>query len=148
MMPNEKENGTYVMTHAYKIEAGNFTEAGEASSRIKALLKQLGIDAKIVRRVSIASYEAEINMVIHSVGGSIKMDITPSSIIFKAQDHGPGIENVDRAMEEGYSTATETARELGFGAGMGLPNIKRCSDEFHIQSRVGQGTVLEAKFNL
>ncbi|HZJ83197.1 MAG TPA: ATP-binding protein [Clostridia bacterium] len=144
----EGENGTFAMTHEYKIEAGNFTEAGEASSKIKRLLRQLGIDAKVVRRASIASYEAEINMVIHSVGGTINLEINPSAIIFKAKDNGPGIENVDQAMEEGYSTATDLARELGFGAGMGLPNIKRCSDEFSIQSTVGQGTELEAKFNI
>lgn len=139
-------NEDLVMTQTYEIESGNFTQAGEAASSIKRLLRQLGIDAKIVRRVSIAAYEAEMNMVIHSIGGTIKIEIDPKEIVFKAQDRGPGIEDIELAMEEGYSTATDLARELGFGAGMGLPNIKRCSDDFLIQSEVGQGTHLEAKF--
>ncbi len=141
-------NDRVVMVDSYDIESGNFTKAGEAASSIKRLLKQLGIDANIVRRISIAAYEAEMNMVIHSIGGIIKIEISPKEIIFKAKDRGPGIEDIDLAMEEGYSTATELARELGFGAGMGLPNIKRCSDEFLIQSELGQGTYLEAKFNV
>ena len=141
-------NEDLVMTHTYQIEAGNFTLAGEAASNIKKLLRQLGIDAKIVRRVAIAAYETEINMVIHSDGGTMEVEVTPKEIVLKAWDKGPGIEDVELAMKEGYSTATELARELGFGAGMGLPNIKRCSDKFHLQSEMGQGTYLEAKFTL
>ncbi len=144
MTQETKEN--LVITQTYDIEAGNFTKAGEAASNIKRLLRQLGIDAKIVRRVSIAVYEAEMNMVIHSVGGTLKIEINPDEIVFKSQDSGPGIEDVELAMKEGYSTATDLARELGFGAGMGLPNIKRCSDHLIIQSEVGEGTYLEAKF--
>ena len=141
-------NEDLIMVQTYEIEAGNFTLAGEAASNIKKLLRQLGIDAKIVRRVAIAAYEAEINMVIHSVGGTMKLEITPKEIVLKANDDGPGIEDVELAMQEGYSTATELARELGFGAGMGLPNIKRCSDKLHLQSQLGQGTYLEARFFL
>lgn len=135
-----------VMTQNYEVESGNFTQAGEAASSIKRLLRQLGIDTKVVRRVSIAAYETEMNMVIHSQGGRIGIEVKPKEIMLKSQDTGPGIENIDLAMEEGYSTATELARELGFGAGMGLPNIKRCSDEFLIRSEIGQGTYLEARF--
>ncbi|NLN42572.1 MAG: anti-sigma regulatory factor [Clostridiales bacterium] len=136
------------MVQTYEIEAGNFTLAGEAASNIKKLLRQLGIDAKIVRKVSIAAYEAELNMVIHSLGGIMRLEITPKEIVLKARDDGPGIEDIELAMQEGYSTATELARELGFGAGMGLPNIKRCSDKLHLQSKLGQGTYLEARFFL
>lgn len=141
-------NGGIAMVHSYDIEAGNFTQAGEAASGIKRLLRQLGIDAKVARRISIAAYEAEMNMVIHSIGGVIEIEINPEEIIFKAKDEGPGIGDIDLAMEEGYSTATDLARELGFGAGMGLPNIRRCSDEFLIQSEIGKGTHLEARFSI
>ncbi|HZJ56907.1 MAG TPA: ATP-binding protein [Clostridia bacterium] len=143
------ESNEYIgMVHSYQIESGNFTKAGEAASGIKKLLRQLGVDAKIIRRVSVAAYEAEMNMVIHSTGGVIEIEVNPKGITFKAVDEGPGIEDISRAMEEGFSTAKEWARELGFGAGMGLPNIKRCCDDFHIQSQIGQGTCLEARFSL
>ncbi len=145
-MTESANNEDLVMVQTYEIEAGNFTLAGEAASNIKKLLRQLGIDAKIVRKVSIAAYEAELNMVIHSLGGIMRLEITPKEIVLKARDDGPGIEDIELAMQEGYSTATELARELGFGAGMGLPNIKRCSDKLHLQSKLGQGTYLEARF--
>jgi len=147
-MAQSINNEELVMVHTYEIEAGNFTLAGEVASNIKKLLRQIGIDTKIVRRVAIAAYETEINMVIHSVGGIMRLEITPKEIVLKARDDGPGIEDIELAMQEGYSTATELARELGFGAGMGLPNIKRCSDKLHIQSELGQGTYLEARFFL
>ena len=118
------ESNEYIgMIHSYEIEAGNFTKAGEAASSIKRLLRQLGVDANVIRRVSIAAYEAEMNMVIHSIGGNIQIEISPKAIVFKAVDEGPGIEDVNLAMEEGFSTAKEWARELVW-AGMGLPNIK------------------------
>jgi len=145
-MTESANNEDLVMVQTYEIEAGNFTLAGEAASNIKKLLRQLGIDAKIVRKVSIAAYEAELNMVIHSLGGIMRLEITPKEIVLKARDDGPGIEDIELAMQEGYSTATELARELGFGAGMGLPNIKRCSDKLHLQSKLGLGTYLEARF--
>ena len=141
-----ESNAGVGMVHSYQIEAGNFTKAGEAASSIKRILRQLGVDANVIRRVSIAAYEAEMNMVIHSIGGTIQVAISPQVIVFKAIDEGPGIEDVNLAMEEGFSTAKDWARELGFGAGMGLPNIKRCSDDFRIQSEEGQGTYLEARF--
>lgn len=123
-----------LMVLALPVTAGDFLQAGEASSRIKKVLQQLGIDPKIIRRVAIAAYEAEMNIVIHSVGGTIETTITPQDIILNCQDHGPGIDDIDLAMEEGYSTASEEIREMGFGAGMGLPNIKRSADEFAIES--------------
>ena len=137
-----------VMEQVYTVEAGNFISAGEASGHIKKLLKQLGVDSNIVRRVTIAAYEAEMNMVIHSVGGELILKITPDRIAVVAQDRGPGIPDIDLAMREGYSTAPETARELGFGAGLGLPNIKRCADDLKIQSKMGEGTLLEAYFDI
>lgn len=131
----------------YDIEAGNFATAGEAASHIKRLLKQLGIDSSVVRRVAIAAYEAEMNLVIHSIGGSLEIIVNPKQAVIIAEDKGPGIEDIALAMQEGYSTASEYARELGFGAGMGLPNIKRCSDRFDIQSEPGRGTRLEIIFD-
>lgn len=116
------------------VTAGDFVRAGEASSRIKKVLQQLGIDPKIIRRVAIAAYEAEMNIVIHSLGGEIGTTITPQDIVLVCQDRGPGITDIALAMEEGYSTASEEVREMGFGAGMGLPNIKRSADEFMIES--------------
>ena len=132
----------------YYIEPGNFATAGEAASNIKTLLKQLGIDGSIVRRAAIAAYEAEMNLVIHSLGGSLEIIVSPELITIIAEDKGPGIEDIEQAMQEGFSTASEYTRELGFGAGMGLPNIRRCSDQLNIQSEVGQGTRLEIIFDL
>lgn len=132
----------------YEVLQNDFTRAGEASSNIKKVLKQLGINSKVIRRVAVASYEAEINLVIHACGGNITMTVSPDEINLNIKDKGPGIENVELAMKEGYSTATEKIRELGFGAGMGLPNIKRCSDEFEISSEPGVGTELSVKIYL
>ncbi len=127
----------------YEIKKDDFNRAGQASSSIKKVLKQLGIDAKIVRRIAIATYEAEMNVIIHSDGGSIEVDIEIERVIIRVCDRGPGIANIDLAMKAGYSTATEEIRELGFGAGMGLPNIKRCSDEFSLDSIPGKYTKLK-----
>lgn len=137
-----------VIRRCYNVESWNFTAAGEAASDIKKVLKQLGINASLLRRVAIAAYEAEMNLVIHSVGGRLEMSVDTKKIVMVAEDQGPGIENIDKAMQEGYSTAPDTARELGFGAGMGLSNIKRCTDRFEISSKVGEGTHLEMHFNL
>ncbi|MGI6188425.1 MAG: ATP-binding protein [Caldicoprobacteraceae bacterium] len=137
-----------IMKQKYPIEAGNFTLAGEASGQIKKVLKQLGVDSNIVRRVTVAAYEAEMNMVIHSVGGNLTLQVTPDRITVIAEDRGPGIPDIDLAMQEGYSTAPEMARELGFGAGMGLPNIKRCADILNVHSKMGEGTLLEAHFDI
>lgn len=128
---------------SYQIEKDDFTRAGQASSSIKKVLKQLGIDAQILRRIAITTYEAEMNIIIHSEGGFIEVNIDPEKVNIIAEDRGPGIENIELAMKAGYSTASDKIRELGFGAGMGLPNIKRCSDEFQIESTVGKCTRLE-----
>ncbi len=142
------KDGYYSIEQVFEIKAWDFASAGEASSQIKKILKQLGIDSTLARRVTIAAYEAEMNLIIHSIGGELKLKVTPQSIALTAEDKGPGIPDVDLAMQEGYSTAPEIARELGFGAGMGLPNIKRCADRLNIQSKVGEGTLLEMYFEL
>jgi len=136
------------MEQIFKVQAGNFAQAGEASGNIKKLFRQLGIDSNIVRRIAIASYEAEMNIVIHSYGGTLKIIISPYDVLLIAEDTGPGIENIELAMQEGYSTAPEVARELGFGAGMGLANIKRCADRFDIVSSAGQNTRLNIYFQI
>lgn len=137
-----------IIRHAFPIEAEDFATAGEVSGKIKNTLKQLGVDPALVRRVAIACYEAELNLMIHSYGGQLVFAITPSEIQVITEDRGPGIADIELAMKEGYSTASEKARELGFGAGMGLPNIRRCSDHVDIQSKVGQGTILKIIFKL
>lgn len=129
-----------VMKLGYDIAKDDFSKAGKASSNIKKVLKQLGIDQAIIRKVAIATYEAEINVVIHSLGGHIDVLIKNDKIEVFVNDKGPGIADVDMAMKEGFSTATNKVRELGFGAGMGLPNIERCSDEFYLNSDAGEST--------
>jgi anti-sigma regulatory factor (Ser/Thr protein kinase) len=121
--------------YSYEIVANDFNLAGKGSSDIKSNLKALGIDPKLIRKVAVVSYEAEINMVIHSYGGKLHCDIYKDRIVIISDDIGPGIENIELALTEGYSTATNKVRELGFGAGMGLPNMKRWSDEFEITSQ-------------
>ncbi|NLV92384.1 MAG: anti-sigma regulatory factor [Firmicutes bacterium] len=128
--PSEK----VLLSQSFDVAAQDFVRAGEASSRIKRILQQLGIDSKVVRRSAIVTYEAEMNIVIHSHGGGITLTVTPTDVILQCIDRGPGIENIPLAMQEGYSTASEEVREMGFGAGMGLPNIKRSADEFRIES--------------
>jgi serine/threonine-protein kinase RsbT len=118
----------------------DFRIAGEASSSVKKVLSQLGINPEIIRKTAIAMYEAEINAIIHAGGGKAEVNIYSDKIIIKIEDNGPGIPDIDLAMQEGYTTATERIHEMGFGAGMGLPNIKRYSDELQIVSEVGKGT--------
>jgi anti-sigma regulatory factor (Ser/Thr protein kinase) len=130
------------MKFEYTISKMNFSTAGEASSNIKKTLKLLGIDSQKIRRASIAAYEAEINIAIHSNGGKIILVIDKDHLDLIAEDSGPGIANIDDAMKEGFSTATHEIREMGFGAGMGLPNIKKCSDKFKIESEFGKFTRL------
>jgi anti-sigma regulatory factor (Ser/Thr protein kinase) len=132
----------------YEILKDNFNRAGEASSGIKKKLKQLGIDSTVIRKVAIVTYEAEINVVIHSLGGHITALIKPDCIEIYIVDNGPGIECLNSAMTEGFSTATNEVRQLGFGAGMGLPNIKRTSDRFFIESEKGKSTKLKIVLNL
>lgn len=129
----------------YVVPGDDFTRAGAASGDVKRNLKTLGISPSVIRNVSIAMYEGEINMVIHAGGGEIDVEITENEIIMTLSDKGPGIENIELAMREGYSTAPDNIRSLGFGAGMGLPNIKKYTDEFGIDTRVGEGTTLNLK---
>ncbi len=126
------------------VKSGDFESAGKLSQRIREVLRARGVAPEILRRAAIIAYEAETNIIIHSLGGRINTSIDSIKVRIKAIDRGPGIENVDLAMQEGWSTAGPLARELGFGAGMGLPNIKRCADEFVIQSELGGGTRLQA----
>lgn len=132
----------------YKVDGNDFVRAGEASASVKRTLKQLGIDASLIRRVAISMYEAEINMVIHAYGGTINVELTEEKIEIILQDEGPGIENIELAMQEGYSTASHEIRELGFGAGMGLPNMRRYSDDMEIETRRNVGTRVKLVFCL
>ena len=129
----------------YDVDGSDFTRAGEASGKIKKTLKDIGFPPEIVRNTAIAVYEAEINLVIHAGGGEIDVEITPEYVHVVLTDHGPGIENVELAMQEGYSTAPDRVRALGFGAGMGLPNIKKYTDEMKIDTVLGEGTVMTLK---
>ena len=129
----------------YTVSADDFTSAGAASASVKKTLKQLGFSPDFIRRTSIAMYEGEINMVIHGGGGIAEAEITEDSVTITLSDQGPGIADIDLAMKEGFSTAPDTVRELGFGAGMGLPNIKKQSDDFILSSEVGVGTTLIIK---
>ncbi|MBU0937180.1 MAG: ATP-binding protein [Spirochaetes bacterium] len=132
----------------YEVPGDDFSLAGKASTEVKKALGRLGIDPGIIKRAAVAMYEAEINMVIHAGGGVADVEILPDSILVKLEDQGPGIPDLEMAMQEGYSTAPEQARELGFGAGMGLPNIKRNSDDLHIESAVGSGTKVSITIKL
>ena len=138
----------YCIKLNYTVPGDDFTRAGAASSDVKRTLKELGVNPSIIRNVSIAMYEGEINMVIHAGGGEIDVEITEESINVVLSDHGPGIENIELAMKEGYSTAPDNIRCLGFGAGMGLPNIKKYTDDFRIETEIGVGTTLYLKVNL
>lgn len=136
-----------VIKQHYDVDGTDFTRAGEASGKIKKTLKDIGFPPQAVRNTAIAVYEAEINLVIHAGGGEIDVEITPEYVKVVLTDHGPGIENIELAMQEGYSTAPDRIRALGFGAGMGLPNIKKYSDEMDIQTEIGVGTVMTLKIN-
>ena len=129
----------------YPVEGGDLIEAGEASSKMKLTLKKLGLPQDVIRRASICMYEGEINMVIHADGGQAEVEVDPDQIRIRMTDTGPGIPDVEQAMQEGFSTAGQTARELGFGAGMGLPNMKKYTDEMEIKSQVGVGTTVLMK---
>lgn len=135
------------MHFEYQIEGGDFTRAGIASSQVKKILKQLNVDSKLIKRVVVALYEAEVNVVAHAYRGDIHVDIEIKKIQIRIIDEGPGIPDVDKAMEKGFSTATPEVREMGFGAGMGLPNIKNNVDELQIQTQVGKGTELSMIVN-
>ena len=135
-------DGMSNLLYHYVVPGDDFTRAGEASGSVKRVLKKLGISPEVIRKVSISLYEAEINQVIHAGGGEIDVEIAPDHIAIVLRDSGPGIPDVEKAMEAGYSTADERVRNLGFGAGMGLPNMKKHADSLSIQSTVGVGTQL------
>ncbi len=134
--------------NAFTVLGRDFANAGRVSTAIKDTLKGLGIHAPIVRRVAIASYEAEMNLVMYASRGKMRLTVSSEAITIDIEDEGPGIEDVSLAMQEGYSTATPEMREMGFGAGMGLPNIRKNADEFVITSEVGRGTSLHIRVNL
>lgn len=132
--------------YTFEVQGGDFGKAGDASSKVKKILQQIGADAEIVRRVAVACYEAEMNVVIHAHCGTVTLDADLKQMTITIEDKGPGIEDVDQAMTPGYSTAPDSIREMGFGAGMGLPNMKNCSNELHIESEKGVGTTVRMIF--
>ncbi len=136
------------LTFHYDVLGGDFTSAGNASVKTKKALRQLGFDPETIRRVSIAMYEGEINMVIHANGGSADIIVYDDAIEIVLADKGPGIPDVDLAMQEGYSTAPDNIRSLGFGAGMGLPNMKRHTDDIKIETTIGVGTTITMRVNV
>ena len=136
------------LSFRFNVDGDDFTSAGQASVQVKKDLRRLGVDSEIIRRVSIAMYEGEINMVIHAGGGVAEVRVTEEAIEIILADKGPGIADINLAMQDGYSTAPDTIRSLGFGAGMGLPNMKRYTDYMDIQSTVGVGTTVTMRVNL
>ena len=132
----------------FKVEGDDFTSAGQASVQVKKNLRQLGFDTETIRKVSIAMYEGEINMVIHAGGGDAEVRVNEDCIEIILDDKGPGIKDIEQAMQAGFSTASDTVRSLGFGAGMGLPNMEKNSDSMQISSTVGVGTKIVMKFNI
>jgi anti-sigma regulatory factor (Ser/Thr protein kinase) len=138
----------HLLSQTFKINGGDFGNAGKTSTSIKEILKEIGIDPSIVIRASIAVYEAEMNVVMYAKKGIITLNITPEKLHLRLEDEGQGIADIDQAMKEGFSTATHEMREMGFGAGMGLPNIKKNADRFEIASTPGEGTTLDIIFCL
>ena len=145
MLKPNNESGTS-LHYKFEVNSGDFAKAGDASSRVKKILQQIGAGPEIVRRVAIACYEAEMNVVIHAYHGSVILDADLERILIVVEDEGPGIEDIDRAMTPGFSTAPDSVREMGFGAGMGLPNMKNCSNKLNIKSEKGVGTIVRMVF--
>ncbi|NLO86875.1 MAG: anti-sigma regulatory factor [Clostridiales bacterium] len=137
-----------IFVDTYDVQSGEFQTTGDASGSIKRKLKQIGVDSTVLRRIAVASYEAELNLIIHSMGGRLTIQMNPERITLISKDVGPGIADLSKAMCEGFSTASEEARDLGFGAGMGLPNMKRNADGFDISSEVNVGTQIKMEFRL
>lgn len=137
-----------ILTFKFNVDGEDFTGAGQASVLVKKNLRQLGLPPEIIRQVSIAMYEGEINMVIHAGGGQAEVRVFEDYIEIILTDKGPGIKDIEQAMQEGFSTATDNIRSLGFGAGMGLPNMKRYSDYMDVQSVVGEGTTITMRVNI
>ncbi len=135
-----------VMKLHFNVNGDDFTRAGEVSSKVKKTLNQLGFNHEVVRKVAIAMYEGEINMVIHADGGDIDVEISSEEIVIVMKDVGPGIPDLDMAMKEGFSTADNSVRELGFGAGMGFPNMKKYSDSIKVETEIGKGTTVTLTF--
>lgn len=136
------------LSQRYEIESSDFSRAGQVSTRIKELLQEIGIDSTIIRRAAIATYEAEMNVVMYADRAELFLTVNPEKIHIRIQDEGLGINDIEQAMQVGFSTATHEMREMGFGAGMGLPNIKKNADKFNISSVLGQGTSVEIIFCL
>jgi len=135
-----------ILSHEFSVDGNDFTNAGMASTEVKAVLKKIGLDPVLIRRVAISTYESEMNVVMHAKRGTVKLSVTPKFIQVIIEDVGKGIPDIKMAMQEGYTTATEEMRAMGFGSGMGLPNIKKNSDELDLSSEVGKGTCLRLKF--
>jgi serine/threonine-protein kinase RsbT len=144
----DSEASTPQITLEFPIEEKDFFMAGESASRVKKILQQLGLNQDIIRRVAIIIYEAAMNVAIHGSHGQLAVHVDPMAISVQTEDEGAGIPDIDLAMQEGYSTASDEIREMGFGAGMGLPNIKQNSDELFVESKVSEGTILRAKVYL
>lgn len=143
-MINRPTNGLESrLVQSFPIQGGDFHHAGHVSTQIKEILKELGIEPNVIRRAAIAAYEAEMNVVMYARQGTFILEVTPEQVNFWVEDEGQGIPDIELAMQEGYSTATPEMREMGFGAGMGLPNIKKNADCFQITSEVGKGTLLK-----
>lgn len=136
------------MSFEYRVTGGDFTHAGYASSQVKKMLKQLGVDSIVIKRVVVCLYEAEVNIVAHAWDGIINVELDTDTIFMKLTDNGPGIVDIEQAMQKGFSTASPEVREMGFGAGMGLPNISANADRFLISSEPGVGTTLQITINL
>ncbi|MFZ2054456.1 MAG: ATP-binding protein [Candidatus Aminicenantales bacterium] len=137
-----------LLRESYEIQGGNFDKAGEISSEIKVILRDLDIDAALVRRVVIVAFEAEMNVAMYARRATLTLILTDKDISLEVRDEGPGIPDIDLALQEGYSTASDEMREMGFGFGMGLPNMKKNSDDFCIESEVGKGTQVFARIRL
>lgn len=137
-----------LLEQEYTIQGGDFVNAGESSCKIRNTLREIGVDSDIIRRIAIAAYEAEMNVVMYAERGIMRINVYRDNILLTIDDKGPGIEDIELAMRPGYSTATEEMREMGFGAGMGLPNMKKNADKFKITSEIGKGTKLEIKILL
>ena len=144
--PVDVTSEAILLNNQFFIEGSEFAKAGMVSTEVKSILKKIGIDPTIVRRVAISTYEGEMNVIMHAKRAKVSLAVTPKSIDVFIDDEGKGIPNVEEAMQEGYTTSTEDQRAMGFGSGMGLPNIKKNSDELSIQSEVGRGTMLQMRF--
>jgi anti-sigma regulatory factor (Ser/Thr protein kinase) len=140
-------NDDVLYSQEFSIMGRDFASAGSVSTEIKSILKEIGFDPTVIRRAAIASYEAEMNVVMYADRAVVRLSATPGTIEIEFQDEGQGIEDIEMAMQEGYSTATDEMREMGFGAGMGLPNIKKNADNLEISSEVGKGTRLDIQIN-